>query len=94
MSGLCDVPLRLILYRFAFLLRNVGATVIHVQDVKQTLRGLTASSDVEHGRNRHFDDHLRSRLQRTDDLDGDGSRKVGVLVIQPPEAADSARRFY
>jgi hypothetical protein len=64
------------------------------EDVKQNLRGLTTSSDVEHGTDRHFDDHFRSRFQRTDDLGGDRSGNVGVLVIQPLEAAASAKKCY
>lgn len=94
MSGLCDVPLRVKLYHIAFFSPSKCGCDSDTQDVKRNLCGLTTSSDVEHGTNRHFDEHLRSRRQRTDDLSGGGSRNVAVLVIQPLEAATSARKFY
>jgi len=88
MSGLCDVPLRVKLYHIAFFTSECACN-----SDTQNLRRLPTSSDVEHGTNRHFDDHLRSSRQRTDDLGGGGSRDVAILVIQPSEAAASRRKF-
>jgi len=93
MSGLCDVPLRVKLYHIAFFISECACNS-DTQDVKQNLRRLPASSDVKHGTNRHFDDHLHFRRQRTDDLGGGGSRNVAILVIQPPETAASPRKCY
>jgi len=93
MSGLCDVPLRVKLYHIAFFTSECTCNS-DTHDIKQNLRKLPTSSDIEHGINRHFDDHLPSRRQRTDDLGGGGSRNVGILVIQPPETAASPRKFY
>lgn len=93
MSGTYDVPLSHETVLHCFFTSKCGCNS-DAQNVKQNLRGLTISSDVEHGTNRHFDDHLHSRRQRNDDLGGDCSPKSGVFVIQPPEATACVRTFY